>query len=121
MLPAGLHIVDGKVLQGGRDLEVINVITLQAPHIGDTHATCQKRVLAKNLLDASPPWVTAYIDNRRAKYQTMLATRPIGVGVVKRATLIRHCRCNRLDEIRIPRCSHGDRDWKQGCWLLGPD
>src|SRR6478609_11165492 len=108
VLASGFNIVDGKVLDCGRELQMVEVITLQAAYIRHGHAPREIGVLAEDFLDTSPTRIAADIDNGRAEDQPMSRTGSFCVGIIKCARLVAHRLRYTVDQVRIPSRAHGD-------------
>src|SRR5439155_6442101 len=67
-----LDIVDREMLERGRQLEVARIITLDAGHKRDRHASGEKRIFAKTFVDSAPIRVAADVDDGRTIDQTLV-------------------------------------------------
>src|SRR6266705_4265293 len=60
-----LAVVDREMLERGCELEVARIITLDAGHKSDRHASGEKRIFAEAFVDSAPIRVAAEVDDRR--------------------------------------------------------
>ena len=120
VLPARLDVVDREVLHGGGDLQVGDVLALQAADVGHRHAAGQVRILAEDLLDASPARVAADVDDGRPVDQAVRRAGPVLAGVVERPRLVGHRVGDLVHQVRIPRRAHRRRHREQRRRLLRP-
>lgn len=70
------------MLDDGRDFQMVDVVALQAAHIGDAHAAGEQWFFAEYLLDATPARVAADVDDGRAEDEAVRRVRAFGVCVV---------------------------------------
>lgn len=64
LLPVFLDVIDGKMLERCRQLQVARVVALQSTNKGHAHAAGQERVFAVTLIDAAPVRIAADVDYR---------------------------------------------------------
>jgi len=91
MLASVFHVVGCKVLHGGCQFQVRDIIALETAYVCHRHSPGEKWVFAEDLLDASPTRVAGEIDNRRTVHQPHGSARPFRVRVVERSRLVAHC------------------------------
>jgi hypothetical protein len=121
VLTSVLDVVDGVVLDGGGELEVVGVVALQTLDVGDAHLSGEGWIFAEDLLDAAPARVAGEVDDGRTVDETVARAGSLGSAVIEGAAFVGHGIGDAVNQGGIPGGSHGDGRWEKGGGLLGPD
>ena len=82
-LTVRLHVVDRKVLYGRSKLQIVGSLPWSL-NISHCHSAREVGIFAEDLLDTSPKWIAADINNRRTEDEAMLRARTVGTDVIER-------------------------------------
>jgi hypothetical protein len=72
VLATRLDVVDGEVLDGSSEFQVVDVVTLEAANINHCYPAGEKGILTEDFLNAAPAWLATNVNHRGAIDQAVL-------------------------------------------------